>query len=99
MNCRPVMHDTKFTRLAIKQLRDATKDEDPDERLQKMEELAYKVYEGLGDAIETLEKDQELNPKGFFGIALYPENLWSLFCIMVTIGLGHAQRNSEEQDI
>ena len=55
-----------------------------------MEELAYKVYEGLGDAIETLEKDQELNPRGYFGIALYPENLWSLFCIMVTIALGNA---------
>ena len=36
----PVMHDTKFARLAIKLLKDATKDENPEERLQKMEELA-----------------------------------------------------------
>ena len=54
-----------------------------------MEELAYRTLEGVGDAIETLEKDQELNPKSYFGVALYPENLWSLFCIMVTIGLGN----------
>ena len=57
----PVMHDTKFARLAIKLLKDATKDatkdENIDERLQKMEEMAQRVFEGLGDAIEALEKD------------------------------------------
>ena len=62
-----------------------------------MEELAQRVFEGLGDAIDTLEKDQELNPKSYFGIALYPENLWSLFCIMATIGFGNLQKRFEEQ--
>ena len=53
-----------------------------------MQELADKVYDGLSESIEELEKDVELNPRRFLGIALYPENLWSSFVASATIAFG-----------
>ena len=53
-----------------------------------MRDLATNVYESLGNAVEELEKDIELNPKRFLGLTLYPENLWSLFSVLATIGFG-----------
>ena len=53
-----------------------------------MKVLAEKVYDGLSEAIEELEKDVELNPRRFLGIALYPENLWSSFVASATIAFG-----------
>ena len=57
-----------------------------------MRELATNVYESLGNAVEELEKDIELNPKRFLGIPLYPENLWSWFSVIATIGFGLLQQ-------
>ena len=54
-------------------LRDATSDLSGEERTEKMLEIATGVYEALTDAIDELEKDVEMNPKKFLGIALYPE--------------------------
>ena len=53
-----------------------------------MEEAAYKVYEGLTDATDEIEKDADLNPRTFLGFALYPESLWSTLGFIVTIGFG-----------
>ena len=58
----------------------------------KMEELAYKVYEGLADAIDEIEKDAELNPREFLGFALYPDSLWSVLSFMLAIGFGMVQQ-------
>ena len=55
-----------------------------------MEEIGMKVFEGLSEAIEELEKDLELNPRKFLGIPLYPGDLWSGFIFFVTLALGLA---------
>ena len=54
----------------------------------KREELANKVYDGLSEAIDELEKDLELNPRRLLGVALYPEQLWSAVTFVATIGFG-----------
>ena len=53
-----------------------------------MKELAINTYEALTDAIDELEKDVDLNPKKFLGIALYPDQLWSWFVTLATLGFG-----------
>ena len=58
LRSNPNTLETKFTRLAIKMLRNASKDEDPKERFEKMSEIANQVFEGLSDAIEELERDE-----------------------------------------
>ena len=45
------------------------------------------------DAIEELEKDVDLNPRKFLGIALFPDRLWSWFITLATLGLGLAQQH------
>ena len=69
-------------------MRHATQDLNGDEKFEKMEEAAYKVYEGLTDATDEIEKDADLNPRTFLGFALYPESLWSGLGFIVTIGFG-----------
>ena len=53
-----------------------------------MEELAEKVYNGLSEAIEVLEKDLEFNPRTYLGVVLYPEKLLSIFTFGATIAFG-----------
>ena len=53
-----------------------------------MRELACEVDDTLSMAIEELEKDLELNPRSFLGVALYPDKLWSSVTFAATIGLG-----------
>ena len=55
-----------------------------------MQEMAETVYASLVDAVDELEKDVELNPTKFLGIALYPDFLWSWFITLLTLGLGLA---------
>ena len=55
-----------------------------------MKEMAVTVYESLSDAIDELEKDVDLNPKQFLGIALYPDKLYSWFVTLATLGFGLA---------
>ena len=57
-----------------------------------MKEMAETVYESLTDAIDELEKDLDLNPKRFLGIALYPDQLWSWSVTLATLGFGLAQQ-------
>ena len=54
LRTNPHLLDTKFARLAITMLRRSTKDDNPEERFQKMEELAGQAFEGLNNAIEEL---------------------------------------------
>lgn len=63
-----------------------------------MQEMAETVYGCLTDAVDELEKDVELNPKRFLGIALYPEQLWSWFVTLLTLGFGMAQQRLVEDD-
>ena len=58
------------------------------EKLDKMQELAETVYGALADSVDELEKDLDLNPKKFLGIALYPDILWSWFVTLATLGFG-----------
>ena len=55
-----------------------------------MKEMAVTVYDSLIDAIDELEKDVDLNPKKFLGIALYPDKLYSWFVTLATLGFGLA---------
>ena len=57
-----------------------------------MQEIAGTVYVCLGDALNELGKDVELNPKEFLGFALYPEQLWSWFVTLLTFGFAMAQK-------
>ena len=56
-----------------------------------MIEIATAVYEALTDAIDELEKDVEMNPQKFLGVALYPDKLWSWFLTLATLGFGLLQ--------
>ena len=76
--------------LSVNLLRSATVHLDGESRLEKMQEIAETVYASLTDAVEELEKDVELNPTRFLGIALYPDKLWSWFITLLTLGLGLA---------
>ena len=89
----PKRLDTKIQRLAVTILREATSDLNGDEKIEKMNELATSVYEALSDAIDEIEKDEELNPKKFLGVALYPDKLWGWFTTLATIGIGLAQQH------
>ena len=76
----------------MKLLRDATSDLSGQERLDRIQEIAEKVYESLSDAIEELEQDAEKNPRRFLGVALYPDRLWSWFITIATLGFGFLQK-------
>ena len=71
-------------------LRNATTNLEGDERMDMMKEMAVTVYESLNDAIDELDKDVDLNPKQFLGIALYPDRLYSWFVTLATLGFGLA---------
>ena len=92
LRANPITLDTKIQRLSVKLLRHATLDLKGDEKFEKMEDLAYKVYEGLADAIDEIEKDAELNPRTFLGFALYPDSLWSVLSFMLAIAFGMVQQ-------
>ena len=83
---------TKIQRLSVTLLRNATVHLDGEARLEKMQEMAEIVYASLTDAVDELEKNVELNPKRFLGIALYPDQLWSWFITLLTLGFGLAQQ-------
>ena len=98
LQSNPALIDTKFARISIKLLRLATVNENQEERFSKMEELAGQVFDGLSDAIEELEKDVELNPKKFLGVALYPDKLWSWLSIFITLAFGMIQNKYANTD-
>ena len=84
----PKRLSTKIQRLSVILLRNATTDLEGAEKLEKMQELAETVYGALADSVDELEKDLDLNPKKFLGIALYPDLLWSWFVTLATLGFG-----------
>ena len=79
---------TRIQRLSITLLRDATSELSGEERIEKMQELAQTVYDSLMDAIEELEKDVDLHPKKFLGVALFPDKLFGWFSTLATLGFG-----------
>ena len=58
-----------------------------------MQEQAEKLYDALSNAIDEVEKDITYNPKEFLGIALYPDQIWSLVTFGGTIALSLYQQN------
>ena len=87
----PKKLNTKVQRLAVTILRNSTSDLKGEEKTEKMIEIATAVYEALTDAIDELEKDVEMNPQKFLGVALYPDKLWSWFLTLATLGFGLLQ--------
>ena len=65
-----------------------TKELQDEERYEKMTELAEQIYERLGIAIEELEKDLEYDPQRFFGIAMWPDTIWSTVTTFATLTAG-----------
>lgn len=64
-----------------------------------MKEMAQKVYDQLGSAIEELEQDLEYNPQQFFGFTLWPDTVWSYVSTIVTLAFGlFASRFLEKSD-
>ena len=53
-----------------------------------MRELADKVYEGISEAIEEVDKDLDYNPRKFLGMVLYPESIISIVSFLATIAFG-----------
>ena len=92
LNQNPKRLTTKVERISVTLLRNATSDLEGDARIEKMKEMAETVYGSLGDAIDELEKDLDLNPKRFLGIALFPDKLWSWTVTLATLGIGLAQQ-------
>ena len=90
LNQNPKRSSTRVKRLSITLLRNATKHLDGEARMEMMKEMSVTVYESLIDAIDELEKDVDLNPKKFLGIALYPDKLYSWFVTLATLGFGLA---------
>ena len=98
IGANPRRLSTRVERISISLLRNATADLEGDEKFERMKELAQNTYEALTDAIDELEKDVDLNPKKFLGIALYPDRLWSWFVTLVTLGFGLVQQNFLSSD-
>ena len=90
LNQNPKRLSTRVKRLSITLLRNATTHLYGEARIEMMKEMAVTVYESLIDAIDELEKDVDLNPKQFLGIALYPDKLYSWFVTLATLGIGLA---------
>ena len=88
LRTNPDTLDNKIHQLGVWQLLNRTKDLKGERRIAKMRELACEVDDTLSMAIEELEKDLELNPRSFLGVALYPDKLWSSVTFAATIGLG-----------
>ena len=91
LNQNPKRLSTKVERISISLLRTATSDLEGNDKMEKMKEMAETVYGSLADAVDELEKDLDLNPKRFLGIALFPDKLWSWTVTLATLGLGLAQ--------
>ena len=53
-----------------------------------MRELADKVYEGISEAIEEVDKNLAYNPKKFLGMVLFPESIISIVSFLATIAFG-----------
>ena len=53
-----------------------------------MREFADKVYEGISEAIEEVDKDLAYNPKKFLGMVLFPESIISIVSFLATIAFG-----------
>ena len=85
LRSNPVCLDNRIHQLAINQLRSQTKDLRGEEKFEKMHELACATYDGLCEAVDELEKDLELNPKKFLGIALDPTQLLSALSFTATV--------------
>ena len=50
-----------------------------------MKEEAESIYERLGTAIDELQKDLQYKPLTFFGIAMWPDTIWSSISGFATI--------------
>ena len=79
-------------------MRRQTKDLHGDEKFEKMHELAGATYDGLCEAVDELEKDLELNPKKFLGIALDPAQLLSALTFTATAAFTIFQQKLTSND-
>ena len=64
----------------------------------KRQELTNKAYDSLTEAVEELEKDLELNPRKFLGVALYPGQIWSAATFVGAIVFGIIQQKLQPDD-
>ena len=53
-----------------------------------MYEQAMRVYDGISEAIDEVEKDLTYNARTFLGFELWPESIWSLVTFLFTIAFG-----------
>ena len=62
IRANPASVQNRIQRIGLTMLRDATKDLEGVNKIEKMEELAGEVYDLLTEAIDEVEKDVTYNP-------------------------------------